>query len=82
MLLALFLALSKRRHELVLLNNNANDHRGILREYSPYLLDQMIGVVTSATLVAYMIFTLPAWKGSEVLMPTLSFIITYVSKSA
>ena len=58
MLLALFLALSKRRHELVLLNHSANDHREILREYSPYLLDQMIGVVTSATLVAYMIFTL------------------------
>ncbi|MBN1293425.1 MAG: decaprenyl-phosphate phosphoribosyltransferase [Candidatus Latescibacteria bacterium] len=58
MLLALFLALSKRRHELVLLNQNANDHREILKEYSPYLLDQMIGVVTSATLVAYMIFTL------------------------
>ncbi len=58
MLLALFLALSKRRHELILLNSNADDHRTILKEYSPYLLDQMIGVVTSATLVAYMIFTL------------------------
>jgi len=57
-LLALFLALSKRRHELILLDNNADSHREILREYSPYLLDQMIGVVTSATLVAYMIFTL------------------------
>ena len=58
MLLALFLALSKRRHEIMLLNSNANYHRIILKEYSPYLLDQMIGVVTSATLVAYMIFTL------------------------
>jgi len=57
-LLALFLALSKRRHEIILLNSNANYHRIILKEYSPYLLDQMIGVVTSATLVAYMIFTL------------------------
>jgi len=58
MLLALFLALSKRRHELVLLSENAGSHRHILREYSPYLLDQMIGVTTSATLVAYIIFTL------------------------
>ena len=58
MLLALFLALSKRRHELILLNDNADEHRIILKEYSPYLLDQMISVVTSATLVAYMIFTL------------------------
>ncbi|MFC1490041.1 decaprenyl-phosphate phosphoribosyltransferase [Candidatus Latescibacterota bacterium] len=57
-LLALFLALSKRRHEITLLTDNASDHRIILKEYSPYLLDQMIGVVSSATLVAYMIFTL------------------------
>lgn len=58
MLLALFLVLSKRRHELMLLDDNAYTHRIILKEYTPYLLDQMIGVVTSATLVAYMIFTL------------------------
>jgi len=58
MFLALFLALSKRRHELILLENNADAHREILREYSPYLLDQMIGIVTSSTLVAYIIFTL------------------------
>lgn len=58
MLLALFLALSKRRHEIVLLDERADTHRLILREYSSYLLDQMIGVVSSATLVAYMIFTL------------------------
>ncbi len=58
MLLALFLALSKRRHELTLLEEGAGSHRVILREYSPYLLDQMIGIVTSATLVAYIIFTL------------------------
>jgi len=58
MLLALFLVLSKRRHEITLLEDNAYTHRIILNEYTPYLLDQMIGVVTSATLVAYMIFTL------------------------
>lgn len=58
MLLALFLALSKRRHEIVLLEKQVDVHRVILKEYTPYLLDQMIGVVTSATLVAYMIFTL------------------------
>ncbi|MHB9030619.1 MAG: decaprenyl-phosphate phosphoribosyltransferase [Candidatus Latescibacterota bacterium] len=58
MLLALFLALSKRRHELTLLEGQADRHRVSLREYSPYLLDQMIGVVTSATLVTYLIFTL------------------------
>ena len=55
-LLALFLALSKRRHELVLLGDGAADHRRILEEYSPYLLDQMIAVVTASTLIAYTVF--------------------------
>jgi len=56
-LLALFLALSKRRHELVLLADGATSHRRILEEYSPYLLDQMISVVTASTLVAYAFYT-------------------------
>jgi 4-hydroxybenzoate polyprenyltransferase len=56
-LLALFLALSKRRHELVLLADGATGHRRILQEYSPYLLDQMIAVVTASTIVAYAFYT-------------------------
>jgi len=56
-LLALFLALSKRRHELVLLAEGATTHRRILQEYTPYLLDQMIAVVTASTLVAYAFYT-------------------------
>jgi 4-hydroxybenzoate polyprenyltransferase len=52
-LLALFLAFSKRRHEITLLAEGAGDHRRILEEYSPYLLDQMISVVTASTLIAY-----------------------------
>lgn len=56
-LLALFLALSKRRHELTLLADNAIGHRPILEEYTPYLLDQMIGVVTASTLVAYCFYS-------------------------
>jgi 4-hydroxybenzoate polyprenyltransferase len=56
-LLALFLALAKRRHELVLLADDATRHRPILEEYSPYLLDQMIGVVTASTLISYVIYT-------------------------
>ena len=55
-LLALFLGLSKRRHELTLLAGSAAGHRRILDEYSPYLLDQMIGVVSASTLMAYIIY--------------------------
>lgn len=56
-LLALFLALAKRRHELTLLAGAAAEHRPILEEYSPYLLDQMISVVTASTLIAYSVYT-------------------------
>ncbi|HUU97641.1 MAG TPA: decaprenyl-phosphate phosphoribosyltransferase, partial [Phycisphaerae bacterium] len=55
-LLALFLGLAKRRHELTLLAGSASGHRRILDEYNPYLLDQMIGVVTASTLMAYIIY--------------------------
>ena len=57
-LLALFLAFSKRRHELTLLAAGAAGHRRILEEYDPYLLDQMIAVVAASTLVAYIIYCL------------------------
>ena len=57
-LLSVFLALCKRRHELLLLEENADLHRASLLEYSPALLDQMIAVVTSSTLVAYALYTL------------------------
>ena len=51
-LIALFIGLAKRRHEIVLLAGGATSHRPILGEYSAYLLDQMIGVVT-ASVVAF-----------------------------
>ena len=56
-LLMTFLGFCKRRHELVLLEARATDHRASLREYSPYFLDQMIAVVTASTVVAYAIYT-------------------------
>ncbi len=56
-LLAIFIGLAKRRHELVLLGDDASRHRPILGEYSPYLLDQMIVIVAAATLIAYIFYT-------------------------
>jgi 4-hydroxybenzoate polyprenyltransferase len=57
-LLALFLALGKRRYEYVTLDKNAARHRPILAEYSPALLDQMIAVVTASTVTAYALYTM------------------------
>lgn len=57
-LLALFLALAKRRHELLFLEGGGVSHRSVLGKYSETLLDQMIAVATSATVVAYCLYTL------------------------
>ncbi len=59
-LLALFLGLGKRRSELSLLNESAGRHRPILQEYTTQLLDEMILVVTSVTLMAYSLYTFSA----------------------
>ena len=78
-LLALFIGLSKRRHELTLLTDGAAGHRPILQEYSPYLLDQMISVVTAATLVAYSLYTFSSETagrlGSDRLGLTIPFVL-------
>jgi 4-hydroxybenzoate polyprenyltransferase len=59
-LLALFLGFGKRRQELVLLQDNAKNHRAILGEYSVPFLDEMINVVISAAIVAYSLYTFTA----------------------
>ena len=58
LLLALFLALGKRRHEYLTLGEDARRHRPILAEYSAGLLDQMIAVVTASTVIAYALYTM------------------------
>lgn len=78
-LLALFIGFGKRRHELVLLKDQAVGHRVTLKKYSPYFLDQLIGVVTASTVVAYTFYTLsPEIKeklGVEHLELTIPFVL-------
>lgn len=57
-LLALFLALAKRRHELLFLEGGGISHRSVLGKYSETLLDQMIAVATSATVITYCLYTI------------------------
>lgn len=59
-LLALFIGFAKRRHELVLLEDNATQHRLILKEYTPEVLDQMISVTTASFVMAYSLYTFSA----------------------
>ena len=77
--LALFLAFGKRRHELVFLEGDAASHRTILSKYSPYLLDQLIGVVTASVAVVYMLYTFSSEVstklGTENLFMTIPFVV-------
>jgi 4-hydroxybenzoate polyprenyltransferase len=57
-LVALFLALGKRRHEYLTLHGDAAGHRPILAEYSESFLDQMVAVVTASTVTAYALYTM------------------------
>lgn len=76
-LLALFLALGKRRNELTLLDANALEHRKVLQEYSPELLDEMIALVTSSTVIAYSLYTFSAENlpANKAMMLTIPFVL-------
>ncbi|MGD9100802.1 MAG: decaprenyl-phosphate phosphoribosyltransferase [Anaerolineae bacterium] len=78
-LLALFLGFSKRRGELVLLQENANNYRAILQEYSLPLLDEMISVVTATTVLAYSLYTFdpgnPHLPDNNAMMLTIPFVL-------
>ena len=77
MLLALFLALGKRRQELVLLSGAAAGHRPALEQYSVSLLDQLIQVVTTSLVFAYMLYTFSAENlpKNHAMMLTIPFVL-------
>ncbi len=56
-LLALFLALGKRRGEFVNLEENREAHRVTLARYNAYFLDQLMSVVAAATIMAWSLYT-------------------------
>ncbi len=78
-LLALFIALAKRRHELLFLEGGGISHRSVLGKYSETLLDQMIAVATSATVIAYSLYTIVPETvqkfGTNHLMLTVPFVL-------
>jgi 4-hydroxybenzoate polyprenyltransferase len=76
-LLALFLGFAKRRHEIVLLEDRAVDHRRILNDYSVALLDALLAVTAAATLMAYSLYTFsaPNLPGNHAMMLTIPFVL-------
>jgi 4-hydroxybenzoate polyprenyltransferase len=73
-MLALFLALAKRRGELVLVGAERTPGRPVLEGYSLEFVDQLIGIVASATVIAYAVYTLTAGH-SRALIATVPFVI-------
>ena len=74
-LLSLFLGLGKRRYELISLAEKAGEHRQSLSNYSLPLLDQMISVVTSATLLAYSLYTFLSAEANYYMMASIPFVL-------
>jgi len=78
-LLALYLALGKRRSELVLLGGEAGNHRMVLGHYTLPMVDQAISVVLGATVLAYALYTVApdtvAKVGSEGLLATVPIVL-------
>ena len=78
-LFALFIALAKRRHELLFLEGGGTAHRAVLEMYSESLLDQMTAVATSSTVIAYCLYTIApetvAKFGTHNLMLTVPFVL-------
>ncbi len=78
-LLALYLALGKRRAELALLGEEAGNHRVVLGHYTLPMVDQAISVVLGATVLAYALYTVApdtvAKVGSEWLMATVPVVL-------
>src|SRR5438067_3182643 len=73
-LLALFLALAKRRGELVLVGADATPGRPVLEGYSLALVDQLVSVVAACTVIAYSLYTFTA-RDSKALMVTIPFVV-------
>ncbi|MGB9634801.1 MAG: decaprenyl-phosphate phosphoribosyltransferase [Chloroflexaceae bacterium] len=78
LLLALFLGIGKRRHELLLLENGAGEHRRILAEYSVPMLDQMMAIVTASIIMAYSVTAFLAPVAPQEPYPMLMLTIPFV----
>jgi 4-hydroxybenzoate polyprenyltransferase len=73
-LLALFLALAKRRGELVLVGAEATPGRPVLEGYSLALVDQLVTIVAASTVISYCLYTFTA-RGSKAMMITIPFVL-------
>jgi 4-hydroxybenzoate polyprenyltransferase len=76
-LFALYIGFGKRRAELTLLADDANSHRRVLDGYNLPLLDQLITIVSSTTILAYSLYTFsaPNVPNNHMMMLTIPFVL-------
>jgi 4-hydroxybenzoate polyprenyltransferase len=76
-LFALFMGFGKRRAELTLLASDATSHRRVLDGYTLPFLDQLIMIVSCATIIAYSLYTFSAPNVPEnhTMMLTIPFVM-------
>jgi 4-hydroxybenzoate polyprenyltransferase len=76
-LLTLFLGFSKRRHEIATLGEGAVVHRKNLRDYSVPLLDEMMNIMISATIIAYTLYTFTVYERQDqiFMMGSIPFVV-------
>ena len=74
---ALYIGFGKRRAELTLLNSDANAHRRVLDGYNLPLLDQLITIVSSSTILTYSLYTFsaPNLPNNHAMMLTIPFVL-------
>ena len=79
-LLALLIALGKRRHEIASLQAEAGNHRQILDDYSLAFLDQLLSIITAATIVSYSLYTFSAKNvpDNHLMMLTIPFVLYFL----
>lgn len=76
-LLALFLVVGKRRQELITLGDHAVNVRRIYQDYNLPLIDDMLRVVTTGTLITYILYTIevPTKVGDNLALMTVPFVM-------
>jgi 4-hydroxybenzoate polyprenyltransferase len=76
---AIFLALGKRRHEVMFLNGDAVNHRPVLESYSVGFLDQLLQVVTTSTFIFYCLYSVKAGPGTDIQSEKMMLTIPFVT---
>lgn len=72
--ISLFLGIGKRRSEIIILDDNATDHRKNLKDYIPEFIDQITSIVIACTIMSYSLYTFTAYEHMYMML-TIPFVV-------